>query len=128
MKQRRPIFAIFVILALAVSFGGAVAETTLRALTRDTSAIGGTAIRHGRSFETRTGTRVTVTQVPYAELYEQIMVDLVTGQLGFDVLLIPAAWVPDFAPYLAPLPPQLIRSHAVADIAPVYRNALMRWP
>jgi multiple sugar transport system substrate-binding protein len=127
MKQRRPIFVVFVILALTVFFADAGAESGLHVLTRDTSAIGGPAIRHGRSFEARTGTHVTVTQVPYAELYEQIMVGLVTGHLDFDVLLIPAAWVPDFAPYLDPLPPKLADSRDVADIVSVYRHALMRW-
>lgn len=127
MKRSWSSLVIFVIFSLALPISDVDAEAPLRILTRDTSAISGPAVRHGQSFGEDAGTRVTVTQVPYSGLYEKIMVGLVTGQLGFDALLIPAAWVPDFAPYLAPLPPQLVRSHAVADIEPVYRSALMRW-
>jgi multiple sugar transport system substrate-binding protein len=112
----------------AVGVGGALAAPQgLRVLTRDTSAIGGPAIVHGRTFTDRTGIGVSVTQIPFALLYDRIMLGLVTGRLDFDALLIPSDWLPDFAPYLAPVPPRIIESPAVKDILPIYRNALMRW-
>lgn len=100
---------------------------TLRVLTRDTSAIGGPAVRHGETFAAETGNRVDLSRVPFAELYERIMLSFVTGDLPYDALLIPSAWLPDFAPYLAPVPGRIIESPVVDDIHPVYRDALMRW-
>jgi multiple sugar transport system substrate-binding protein len=99
----------------------------LRVLTRDTSAIGGPALAHGRSFANRTGIGVSVTQVPFEELYDRVMLGFVTGRLDYDALLIPSDWLPDFAPYLAPVPTPILESAHVNDILPVYRNALMRW-
>ncbi|WP_296810261.1 extracellular solute-binding protein [Thiocapsa sp.] len=96
-------------------------------LTRDTTAIGGPAERHGRDFEAATGTAVAVTRVPFADLYERIMLGFVTGHLPFDALLIPSAWLPDFAPYLSPVPERIIAGPIVGDILPLYRDALMRW-
>jgi multiple sugar transport system substrate-binding protein len=99
----------------------------LRALTRDTSAIGGPALRHGASFEAATGTPVALTRVPFDALYQRIMLGFVTAEPPFDVLLIPSAWLPDFAPFLAPVPERILNSPLFEDIHPVYRDALMRW-
>jgi multiple sugar transport system substrate-binding protein len=55
------------------------------------------------------------------------MIRFVTGQGSTDVILIPSAWLPDFAPNLSPVPNLLIQSDLVSDIHPIYRDALMRW-
>ncbi|WP_373508556.1 ABC transporter substrate-binding protein [Thiocapsa sp.] len=102
-------------------------EPSLQVLTRDTTAIGGPAERHGRDFEATTGTAVEVTRIPFADLYERIMLGFVTGHLPFDVLLIPSAWLPDFAPYLSSVPDHVIASPTVDDIHPLYRDTMMRW-
>ena len=107
--------------------GGSGNAEALRVLTRDTSAIGGPALRHGESYTAATGTPVSVTQIPFADLYERVMLGFVTGWLPFDVLLIPSAWLPDFAPFLSPTPQGLVEAPAFADILPIYRDALMRW-
>jgi multiple sugar transport system substrate-binding protein len=70
---------------------------------------------------------VELSRVPFADLYEQIMLGFVTGTLPFDALLIPSAWLPDFAPYLTPVPESILASPVVDDIHPIYRDALMRW-
>jgi multiple sugar transport system substrate-binding protein len=127
MMRRPPIFVIFVTLALLATLGAVEGAQTLRILTRDTSAIGGPALRHGRSFEERRGVQTTVDQIPFEQLYDRIMLGFVTGRMGYDVLLIPAAWLADFAPYLSPVPQQVLEAARVDDIYPVYRNALMRW-
>jgi len=54
------------------------------------------------------------------------MLGFITGGLPYDVLLIPSAWLPDFAPFLSPLPQALVDGPAVADVLPSYRDALMR--
>lgn len=129
MKGIGRVFVIFVILAATCrpSLGENGKAPVLRVLTRDTSAIGGPALRHGASYTAATGVPVNVTQVPFTDLYERIMLGFVTGVLPFDVLLIPSAWLPDFAPFLSPAPQSLVDNPAFADILPIYRDALMRW-
>jgi multiple sugar transport system substrate-binding protein len=129
MKGLARILVIFVILGLPVRplIGVDTYPPTIRILTRDTSAIAGPAERHGESFAAATGTRVELTRVPFAELYERIMLGFVTGAFPYDALLIPSAWLPDFAPYLAEVPQTLVEGPAVADIEPVYRDSPMRW-
>ncbi len=122
MKRLASILVIFVIFGVATAGAG-----PLRVLTRDTSAIGGPALRHGASYEAATGTPVSVTQVPFSDLYERIMLGFVTAEPPYDVLLIPSAWLPDFAPFLAHAQQGLVDAPAFADILPIYRDALMRW-
>ncbi len=118
--------AFVTIVILIFGFGSAAAET-LRVLTRDGVQIGGPAIRHGAGFAAATGIPVTVTQRPFNALYAEIMVGFVTGETPADVLLVPSAWLPDFAPYLSPVPDAFVSRPLVQGIAPVYRDALMRW-
>lgn len=127
MNRLVALFFIFVIKPACAAADVAPGADALRVLTRDTSAIGGPAQRHAQSFEAATGTPVTVTRIPFADLYERIMLGFVTGELDADVLLIPAAWLPDIAPFLALAPAELTASPACADILPIYRDALMRW-
>jgi multiple sugar transport system substrate-binding protein len=127
MNRFAAFFLIFVTNAVLATPAGTPDPNALRVLTRDTSAIGGPARRHGDSYEAATGTPVSVTQIPFADLYERVMLGFVTGWLPFDVLLIPSAWLPDFAPFLSPAPQGLADAPAFADILPIYRDALMRW-
>tara|TARA_R110002167_G_scaffold83557_1_gene226874 strand:+ start:5686 stop:7182 length:1497 start_codon:yes stop_codon:yes gene_type:complete len=127
MMLRQLLFVvIFVTLPLMSVPGKADESKTLRVLTRDTSAIGGPAQRHGHSFEEMSGTSVSVSQVPFEQLYDHIMLGFVTGQMDFDILLIPSAWLADFAPYLSSVPDSILDGAQLNDIHPVYR-ALMRW-
>jgi multiple sugar transport system substrate-binding protein len=139
MTRLHGLFVIFVIIGLQSAalwttgaggnerVGQAGGGPSLQILTRDTTAIGGPAERHGRDFEAATGTAVEVIRIPFADLYEQIMLGFVTGHLPFDALLIPSAWLPDFAPYLSPVPDRIIDGPIVGDIHPLYRDALMWW-
>ena len=102
-------------------------EPVLRVVTRDGPAIGGPAASHGRSFAREAGIPVEVTHLPFDRLYDEIMIGFVTGAEPYDVLLVPSAWVADFAPYLAAVPAPLLESASFADIHPTYRDALMRW-
>jgi hypothetical protein len=56
---------ILVTIFLAAMCGNPSGAQTLRVLPRDSSAIGGPAVRHGRRFEARTGTPVEEAQVPF---------------------------------------------------------------
>jgi multiple sugar transport system substrate-binding protein len=127
MNPLKTIFVIFVTVGIPAAVGMGSDAEPLRVLTRDTSAIGGPAARHGQSFAAATGTPVGLSRIPFADLYERIMLGFVTGAMPYDALLIPSAWLPDFAPYLAPVPERIIDSPVVDDIHPVYRESLMRW-
>lgn len=127
MSPRPLIVVIFIIMALVSAFGRVESAQALKVLTRDTSAIAGPARRHGRSFEERTGIKLSVELLPFAQLYPRIMLGFVTGRMDSDVLLIPSDWLPDFAPYLSPVPDSVLAAARLKDIYPVYRNALMRW-
>ena len=100
------IFVIFVIFGAVCrpAPGGNGNAEALRVLTRDTSAIGGPALRHGAELRGGDGHAGERHAVPFADLYERIMLGFVTGTLPYDVLLIPSAWLPDFAPFLSPTP------------------------
>jgi ABC-type sugar transport system, periplasmic component len=112
----------------SVLTGRSVAMTPpLTVLTRDTEAIGGPAIRHGRSFAAATGVTVDVIRIPFDQLYDQLMVGFITGRSGYDVVIVPSPWLPDLAPYLAPVPDWMHTADAFSDIYPAYRDVMMRW-
>lgn len=126
MSRLRAVFVIFVTLALGGLAPAAKAES-LEVLTRDGYPIASPALRYGELFEKRQGIPVEIRQTPFQQLYDEIMIGFVTGEISADVLLIPSAWLPDFAPYLSPVPDALINSDMVDDIHPIYRDTLMRW-
>ncbi|EIE48677.1 ABC transporter substrate-binding protein [Citreicella sp. 357] len=119
----------FVILLLlgAVAPRASVAQDRLTVVTRDGGPIAGPALRHAIGFTTATGVPVDVVQRPFSALYAEVMLGFVTGGPTADVLIFPAAWLPDFAPYLAPVPPTLVDSALVRGIHPAFRDVLMRW-
>jgi multiple sugar transport system substrate-binding protein len=54
-------------------------------------------------YQEKTGTKVTLVELPYAGLYDRISSELQAGQPSFDVAALDAIWLPAFAPALAPL-------------------------
>ena len=96
-------------------------------ITRDTEAIAGPAQRHGRSFADATGVPVDVLRAPFDQLYDDIMVGFITGRSDYDVVIVPSTWLPDLAPYLAPVPDWFVETANFADIYPPYRDVMMRW-
>ena len=120
------VFVIFVTLASTLQVVVAQ-QSGIRVITRDGKPIAGPALRYGASFMKREATTVGIEQLSFDRLYDEIMIGFVTGQHFADVLLIPSAWLPDFAPYLDAVPDDLIASEVVGDIHPTYRDALMRW-
>lgn len=99
----------------------------LTVLTRDGGPIAGPARAHGAEFAAATGQEVRVESRPFDSLYSEIMMGFVTGRRPADVLIFPADWLPDFAPYLLPVPEHLVRSEIVQGIHPAYRDRQMRW-
>ncbi|MFD2173206.1 ABC transporter substrate-binding protein [Rhodobacter lacus] len=99
----------------------------LAVLTRDGGPIAGPARAHGAEYAQATGQAVTVETRPFDALYGEIMIGFVTGRPPADVLIFPADWLPDFAPYLQPVPEALVQSPLVQGIHPAYRDRQMRW-
>ena len=126
MSRLRAVFVIFVTLAVSSLADGAK-DDSIKVLTRDGFPIAGPALHYAALFGKREGIPVEIRQSPFRQLYDEIMIGFVTGTMSADVLLIPSAWLPDFAPYLSPVPGELINSAVVDDIHPIYRDALMRW-
>lgn len=94
----------------------------LHVVTRDTAAIGGPAVDHAVGWTRRTGRAVEVARIPFDQLYARTIVPLLSGETGIDVLLIPAGWLGDFAPYLAPVPESIRDTLRPEDILPPYRD------
>jgi multiple sugar transport system substrate-binding protein len=126
MSQLISFFVIFVTLIFGLTPVCAKVKS-VQALTLDGFPIAGPALRYAASFEKHEGIRIEIEQRPFQELYSEVMIRFVTGQGSTDVILIPSAWLPDFAPNLSPVPNLLIQSDLVSDIHPIYRDALMRW-
>lgn len=99
----------------------------LEVLTRDGGPIAGPAIAHAAQFAAETGVAVHVRPRPFDALYGAVMMGFVTGHPPADVLILPADWLPDVAPYLLPVPQALVHSPLVRGIHPAYRDRQMRW-
>jgi multiple sugar transport system substrate-binding protein len=91
------------------------------------SAIGNPAKAHGKTWEQRTGGKVTVVQFPFDQLFDEYMSALTSETPVFDVILYAPAWAGDFFPYLAELPTELTDEEAFDDIHPAFRDRLMVW-
>jgi multiple sugar transport system substrate-binding protein len=126
-RMRRRTTASFIIGVLAALILAAIpvrAETdeALRIVTRDTAAIGGPALSHAAGWTAKTGRPVEVQRLPFDQLYARTIVPLLSGAETTDVLLIPAGWLGDFAPYLAPVPETIRGTLRPEDILPPYRD------
>lgn len=75
----------------------------------------------------KTGGTVNVVEFPWSELYPKIVTSLVSGEKTFDGIAFAPAWLPDFTPYLSPMPEAMRQSEDFQDIFPVYRERLMDW-
>ncbi|HIC96553.1 TPA: extracellular solute-binding protein [Candidatus Bipolaricaulota bacterium] len=86
-------------------------------------------------WEAKTGGKVELITAPWGELYTKMMASLTLGTGTFDLLLHPAAWQPDFVPFLVPLdgsfdPEVNVFTDARLnwnDILPVYRERIASW-
>lgn len=115
------------LLVPATARATAAAVPPLIVITRDTEAIGGPAERHGRSFDAATDVPVDVLRAPFDQLYDDIMVGFITGRSAYDVVIVPSTWLPDLAPYLAPVPDWVVARDDFSGIYPPYRDVMMRW-
>lgn len=82
--------------------------------------------RRSPEFQQRTGAKVNVITVPFADLYQKILTDITTGTNSYHVLVFSPQWMADFVEpgYLEDLTPRVEADSALEwdDIAPFFRN------
>ena len=83
-------------------------------------------LRRGPDFEALTGATVEVTTVPFAELYNSILTDQVSGTNSYDAFIMSPQWNADYvsAGILEDLSDDVANDPDIAwdDIAPFFRN------
>lgn len=115
---------------LAMSAQSAVAGeydgVTIRILTRPGPVIAKRLDDHGKEFTKVTGATVTVTEVPFAEIFQKTLTDWATGTNSIDVAVLAASWVPELVDggLIEDLSPYIAKDDKidVADIAPFFRE------
>lgn len=107
----------------AKKFDGAAIVVAVQAA----SAIGNPAKVHAKTWQKRTGGKVTVVQFPFDQLFDKYMTALTSKTPVFDVILYAPAWAGDFFPYLAEVPAELTDEEVFDDIHPSFRDRLMVW-
>lgn len=82
-------------------------------------------------WERLTGGKVNLITAPWAELYPKMYSSFALGAHTYDIVIFPAAWLPDFAGagFLAPLDDLIAVDPEIAwdDILPVYRGPIVSW-
>lgn len=82
-------------------------------------------------WERMTGGKVRLITAPWAELYPKMYSSFALGAHLYDIVIFPAAWLPDFAGagFLAPLDEFIAQDSRIAwdDILPVYRERIVTW-
>jgi multiple sugar transport system substrate-binding protein len=82
-------------------------------------------------WERITGGKVRLITAPWAELYPKMYSSFALGAHLYDIVIFPAAWLPDFAGagFLAPLDDFVAADPRIEweDILPVYRERIVTW-
>lgn len=97
-----------VALALSLSFGGCTKSTRSAELTiAVNNGVEGTALKEAAGrYETASGVKITVAELPYANLFEKELIVLASGTGAYDLIMLDDPWFPRFtavAPYLTDL-------------------------
>ncbi len=82
-------------------------------------------------WERLTGAKIRLITAPWGELYPKMYSSFALGQGLFDIVICPAAWLPDFAEagFLVPLDNYIAADPYIEweDILPVYRERIVTW-
>jgi len=90
------LLAFFSVSALAQS--GRFQGVSINVLTFTGPQIAEPLRRHAKEFEEKTGAKVNVVVVPFADLYQQILTDATTGTNSYDAWIFAPQWMADFVP------------------------------
>ena len=108
--------------AVAGEFDG----VTVNILTRPGYVIAGRLVERGLEFQEKTGGKIVVTEVPFAEIFPKIQNDWSTGTNSIDVGVFAAGWGVelDAAGLLEDLDPYIAKDDKIDmdDIAPYFRD------
>jgi len=103
---------------------------TVVAVTQPGPFIAGPLFDHADEWTELTGGQVEVVEVPYEDLYTQIMTSFTTGVHAYDILVVGATWLPDFTPYLVPLDDYIADPDTDPDwedVLPAFREIIAKW-
>jgi len=95
---------------------------TLRVLSHQPPVMGEPVATHSRRFAELTGAGLVVTQVPFGELYDEVVLPLLTGEHRYDVLFYSSLWIADVAPYLQPIPQAVLDGAQMREVTGTYRE------
>jgi multiple sugar transport system substrate-binding protein len=133
----RRIAAFGVLALLVVGCAVALAQTrrfegvTITVFTQPPPYIAKPVLMFAPDWERLTGAKVKLITAPWGELYPKMYSSFALGQALFDIVIAPAAWLPDFAEagFLAPLDELIGADPYIAwgDILPVYRDRIVSW-
>lgn len=126
------------LIAVPPAFGGAAADpyshatiagknyegVTLHVLVHEKPVLGEPAELHAREFERLTGATIILHHIPFDRLHQEVMLGL--RQKKYDILFYGSMWVADVAPYLQPVPQEMLASAQYRDVLPHYRQ-VAKW-
>jgi multiple sugar transport system substrate-binding protein len=98
----------------------------VRILTRPGPVIAQRLVERGKEFTEATGAKISVAEVPFAEVFQKILTDWATGTNSIDVGVFASSWAPELVAggLLEDLDPYITKDDKlnVDDIAPFFRE------
>jgi multiple sugar transport system substrate-binding protein len=131
MKRFRAFYILLIAALFVTSIGASAQDQPYAGVTVNILSFAGPQVtepllRRGPDFEALTGANIEVTTVPFAELYNAILTDQVTGTNSYDAFVMSPQWNADYvaAGILEDLSDDVANDAAIEwdDIAPFFRN------
>ncbi|MEM3433908.1 MAG: sugar ABC transporter substrate-binding protein [Candidatus Bathyarchaeia archaeon] len=132
--MRRVLLACF-ILVLVGTLGIAQVRkfegVTITVFTQPPPYIAKPVMMFAPDWQKATGARINLITAPWGELYTKMYASFALGEALYDIVIFPAAWLPDFAAagFLVPLDDFIAKDPYIQweDILPVYRERIASW-
>jgi len=105
LKKLIPVSVLVVLLVLSLVTGYAAANkaesVTLNILVEG----GGKQLQEAiaKKFEEETGNKVNFIEVPYAQVFDKLSIEMASGGSSYDIASIDVIWIPNFAKFAEPL-------------------------
>ncbi|MEZ5936140.1 MAG: ABC transporter substrate-binding protein [Alphaproteobacteria bacterium] len=94
----------------------------LRILVHEKPVMGEPMALNAERFAALTGADLSVTHVPFGDLYQEMMVPFLLGEDAYDVVVYGSLWIGDVAPYIAPVPARFLETPELRSVTPTYRQ------
>ena len=136
--RSRVCMLLIILLVAGLLSGTAVAEkgrpfegVTITVFTQPPPYIAKPVQMFAPDWERETGGKIELITAPWAELYPKMFSSFALGAATYDMVIFPAAWLPDFADagFLVPLDDLIANDPTIQwkDILPVYRERIVAW-